>query len=377
MNYIIKKNVFFHHEKIFYPNVVSCSNGEQFYPVREKIMSLNMINRKEKNFKFLKIDRFKMRGYFFFFIYNTDNYFHFVYDTLPYLLTYLDLRRKYPNIKLLMNHPNSEKKENYKFVDEFLELLDIDKSEIQIVDHTQEYETLFISDSYTHIENTDYPNPLYKNIYDVISQKIPINESFTKKIYVSRRTWTHKNTSNIGTDYTTRRKMVNEDELVEILVKEYGYVEVFTENMNTVEKISMFKSAESVVGAIGGGLCNVLFSKPETKLLALVSPTFLDVNHRFTHCLSNVDTKYYFNSKHVDTGKWKRYMRVEFGELIGEIEQIDDDKLTISYVDEFISGWTKNRKYKNVTLDQSLCRPLDKGLNSPWSIEIDGMKKYL
>ena len=38
-----------------------------------------------------------------------------------------------------------------------------------------------------------------------------------KNIYISRRTWLNSDKSNIGTDYTSRRKMINENELVEQL----------------------------------------------------------------------------------------------------------------------------------------------------------------
>ena len=96
--------------------------------------------------------------------------------------------------------------------------------------------------------------------------------------------------------------MVNEDELVEILVRN-GYVEVFTESLSTVDKIKLFYNAESIVGAIGGGICNVLFSKDSTNLLALISPTFLDVNSRFIFSLNNVNTEESYVEKDLQTIK--------------------------------------------------------------------------
>ena len=45
--------------------------------------------------------------------------------------------------------------------------------------------------------------------------------------------------SGIGTNYTQRRKLVNEDDLVDKLIKE-DYVEVFTERLSTIEKIAYF-----------------------------------------------------------------------------------------------------------------------------------------
>ena len=286
-------------ESLFYPNVLlnETNSSSIFNPINETTMSLKSIEKEYGDMKpsiITKVENDNM----FFFVYNTDNYFHFVYDTLPYLITYKELLKSDPNIKLLMNYPNSGKKEHYKFVMEFLAILDIDLSNIKIIDKNTEYNSVLISTSYTHDFNSNLPPrqeiySFYKEIvnkfkYSVYSVNTP------KKIYISRRSWLHGDYSNIGTNYTTRRKMINEDALVDLLSKE-GYIEVFTENMSTVEKIVMFSNAESVIGAIGGGLCNILFSKETCKLIAIISPTFLEVNERFKFSFNNVNTLLFDN----------------------------------------------------------------------------------
>ena len=41
----------------------------------------------------------------FFFIYNVENYYHFIYDTLPYLYYYFEVKKSVSNLKLLIeNH---------------------------------------------------------------------------------------------------------------------------------------------------------------------------------------------------------------------------------------------------------------------------------
>ena len=72
--------------------------------------------------------------------------------------------------------------------------------------------------------------------------------------------------------------------LAPALIKE-GYEEVFTEKLSMIEKILYFSNCTHVKGAIGGGISNVLFSPETTKLKAIISPTFLDVNKRFKFCL--------------------------------------------------------------------------------------------
>ena len=120
-----------------------------------------------------------------------------------------------------------------------------------------------------------------------------------KKIYVSRRTWTQPKSDNIGTDYTAERMCVNEDDVVELL-RSYGFEEIFCENLSMEEKISVFRSAESVVGPIGGGMSNVLFCKPDTKVISLNSPEFFDINKRLEYALTHTDIYMFNDTKFVD-----------------------------------------------------------------------------
>ena len=365
-------------ESLFYPNVLlnETNSSSIFNPINETTMSLKSIEKEYGDMKpsiITKVENDNM----FFFVYNTDNYFHFVYDTLPYLITYKELLKSDPNIKLLMNYPNSGKKEHYKFVMEFLAILDIDLSNIKIIDKNTEYNSVLISTSYTHDFNSNLPPrqeiySFYKEIvnkfkYSVYSVNTP------KKIYISRRSWLHGDYSNIGTNYTTRRKMINEDALVDLLSKE-GYIEVFTENMSTVEKIVMFSNAESVIGAIGGGLCNILFSKETCKLIAIISPTFLEVNERFKFSFNNVNTLLFDNVNFVEETEFKTYMRVKVDNIIGEIIEISYDELKISYSDQTIAGWNNELKYMTKTVKKDNCIKLDNGLNSPWELNLEAFK---
>ena len=176
--------------------------------------------------------------------------------------------------------------------------------------------------------------------------------------------------------YTLKRKLINEDELVDLLLSN-GYVEVFAEKLSTIEKIQMFSKAESVIGAIGGGLCNVLFSGKDTKLISLISPTFLEVNSRFVYSFSNVDTVYFKDTLHTDIGDWKKYMRVKFGELIGEVEDVFDDTLIVSYTNQRVAGWNSEIKFDRKIINKSDCVKLDGGLNSSSTFKIDDLIKHI
>jgi capsular polysaccharide biosynthesis protein len=363
---------------LYYPNVLLYTENENkvFLPLLEKTMSLKTSTIYEKynmeyDYTKKQIDNtcdFPV----FFFVYNTDNYFHFLYDTLPYLISFLELKKIIPNLKLLMQYPNEQKNVFYPFIIEFLELLDIYSNDIIIINENTVYSNIYISTSYTHDIDSNLPPKkeiyhFYQNIVNIVKQKINNHSITPKKIYVSRRTWLHNDFSNIGTNYTTRRKFVNEDDLVERLSQE-GYEEVFTEKLSTIEKIVYFANATHVVGAIGGGISNVLFSPPTTHLEAIVSPTFLDINLRFKYSLDCVNVYYNYNTIHEESSEFKKFMRVKSknNTIIGEIEQIYDNKLLISYNDGSNNGWNSLNHFNQIELDIQEIEKLDNGLNSSW-----------
>ena len=274
-----------------------------------------------------------------------------------------------------MNYPVG-KNNFYKFVLEFLAILGINENDIIIAEENTLYKQIYISTSYTHDFNSNLPprGEVYDFYRDIVNSVNIDIKDLPKKIYVSRRSWLHGDISNIGTNYTTRRKLVNEDELVEFLISK-GYEEIFTETFTTEEKIAIFKNAESIVGSIGGGVCNVLFSKPNCKLTTLVSPYFLEVNKRFIYSLNKVDLTLFNDTKNTETSYFKKYMRVKFGDIIGEITEIEGDNITIIYSDSRLSGWNIENKYKTITIKPHDCIKLDEGLNSSWEIDLDKFKK--
>jgi hypothetical protein len=364
---------------ICYPNTLlyDINNNIVINPVNETTMSLKTIketkvfNNQNKNFKNTE------ENTVFFYIYNFDNYYHFIYDSLPYLISYLHCRKTNKDIKLLMYYPNG-KNYFYRFVTEFLELLDVHSGDIIIANDETLYKKMLVSTSYTHGINSNLPPR--EEIYDLYKMLVkkakPELFNTPKKIYISRRTWLHGDMSNIGTNYTTRRKLVNEDELVNYLVTK-GYTEIFTENLTSIEKISIFANAESVVGSIGGGVCNVLFSNPKCELITIVSPYFLDINNRFIYSFKNVNTYYFKESENTEKNTFKKYMRVKCEDLVGEILEVTDDTIKISYSDTKVSGWNSELKYKTITKRKCDCNKLDDGLNSPWKINLKKLKKIL
>jgi hypothetical protein len=375
-------NILLTGKSLYYPNILlyDKNNNLLYNPIEENVMSLKKITKDIKyNFNELKYEKIN-KDINFFFIYNTDNYFHFIYDTLPYLITYKELKLKIPNIKLLMNYPNDNKSSFYQFVIDTLLLLDITQNDINIIDDNILYENIYISTSYTHdIDSNLPPRTEIYGLYKKLAEKVNIkfkNKITPKNIYISRRSWIHGDFSNIGTNYTTRRKLINEDELVNLLINN-DYIEVFPETMSMEEKIYLFYNAENIVGAFGGGICNVLFSKDNCNLIAIASPKFLDVNERFKYSLNQVNLNIFDDTKHVENSEFKMFMRVKYNNIIGEITAINNNKITISYIDTPISGWNNDIEYKTIVVNNTECIKLDDGLNSPWKIDLNKFKKLI
>lgn len=354
-----------------YPSVTLMSHGQLVNPINERVMSLPTLSTPE-GFVFNLTKRVQHDPVFFF-VYNVDNYYHFLYDTLPYLITFQHLKRVVPQLKLLTNFANSQQTKLNRFVLEFLDLLGIQESDLLFLDRDTEYRSMYLSSSYTHdgLSNAPPRQEVY-DLYADLAKRVPVNDSLPRKLYVSRRSYKHGQVDNIGTNYTTKRNFANESELVAFL-ESRGYVEVFTELLTTRDKIALFKTASHVVGPIGGGLCNILFSSPITKLTAIVSPHFLDINKRFCYSFANVNVGYFDSTRHIETSEYKKYMRVRVKSLnvIGEIVDIFEDSLGVLYSNEVVAGWNAQTQYTQVVVNKNDVEVLDPGLNAAWQMDLN------
>jgi len=395
IGYSLFKNIILIGRNNFYPNILLYSENILLSPYDEKIMSLNKDSFYDDNLYHLEIkennNKIIIENPVFFFIYNFDNYYHFLYDTLPYLFTFLELKKTIPNLKILVNYPNKCKNEFYKFNTEILEKI-IDINDLIIHNENNIYKDVFVSSSLTHGGYSNNPprKEIYK-IYDLIKNNIDykkINKKYEnyKKIYISRRTLINNDKSNIGTDYTSRRKMTNENDLVEKL-NYNGFNEIFAENLNTDEKIYLFSNAEIIIGSIGGGMANLLFSKNNTKTIVIVSPFFLDINYRFKYSMEDTNIKYISDvNTYVEYNKIPLYCRIliidkknEYFEKYGEITEYDKElnKYLINISNNDVAGFNNNVQFNKEWFLENQFTLLDNGLNSPYFVNIDKIIELL
>lgn len=358
---IISKN-------LYYPNVLLSDN---IIPIREKSMSLDI---SYDNFKIndnINITNIEQNPVFFF-IYNTNNYLHFIYDTLPYLISYFELKKEIPNLKLLIQYPHDEINELYKYISEFYDLLELDYI---FVNNYTKYSELYISSSFTHgFDSNKPPHPAIFDFFLNISNKVNnLKPSFDlyDNIYISRRTWKHNNMSNIGTNYTTRRYMENENELVEILEKN-NYKEIFCENQSIIEKIYVLSNAKKIIGLLSGGIINILFCNKNTEIIIIESPLYFDINKRIKYAFINNNVIYFNKCYHLNDNLYKLNMRVKTSDnKYGEIDKIENDYITIRIVNNYLEGWDLNKAYYLSKYAKNDIIILDNGINSPFKIDLD------
>jgi hypothetical protein len=395
IGYSLFNNIILTGRNSYYPNTLLYDKNKLISPYDEKVMSLNKDSFYDNNvFDIYTDNNLKsnlnkniIANPVFFFIYNFDNYYHFLYDTLPYLFTYFKIKKFIPELKILVNYPNKNMKNFYKFNNEFLEKI-INMEDLIIHSENNIYKNIYVSSSLTHggVSNNSPRKEIF-DLYKNISNKIDfnkINEKYKNldKIYISRRTWINNDNSNIGTDYTSRRKMMNEDELVDKLVK-IGFNEIFAENLNTDEKIYLFSNAKIIIGAIGGGMSNLLFSNKDTKSIVLVTPYFLDINYRFKYSMEHTNINYFNDIKtYLENNKIPLYCRAivtnhesKYFNKYGEISEYKDNnnKYLINISNNDIAGFNNIIKFENELFNETEFKLLDKGLNSPYLVNIKNL----
>ena len=295
-------------------------------------------------------------------------------------------------MKILINYPNKNMKKFYKFNEEFLEKI-INIEDLIIHSDNNIYKNIYISSSLTHGGfSNNSPRPEIFEIYKIIKNNIDfnkINEKYKNldqsldKIYISRRTWINNDSSNIGTDYTSRRKMMNEDQLVEVLVNDYCFIEIFAENLNTDEKIYLFSNAKIIIGSIGGGMANLLFSNSLVKSIVLVTPFFLDINYRFKYSMEHTNIIYFDNIKtYLENNKIPLYCRViitnkksKYFNKCGEISEYnkENNKYLVNISNNDVAGFNNLILFENNLFNEDEFKLLDKGLNSPYIVNLESL----
>ncbi|MCP8968347.1 glycosyltransferase family 61 protein [Ectobacillus ponti] len=199
-----------------------------------------------------------------------DYYYHWLFDVIARL--HMLEAAGIPYNKLLLNM-----KGNRPFQQETLALLGIDQSRILTCHehlHLQAHK-LIVPSIVGYLGHM----PKWTCRY-LRSRFLPYSRKVFgyEKIYIKRK-------------YARHRRVINEDEVAAFL-EQRGFRTVVLEELSVVEQMNIFASAEVVVAPHGGGLTNLVFCSPRTKVIEFFAPNY--INGLYWVLSNHVDLDYYY-----------------------------------------------------------------------------------
>jgi len=203
---------------------------------------------------------------------HSENYFHWTTDVLPKLIVAKE-RRLLENTTIILP----------KFKSNF---------QLKSVQRLTNNKIFFDSKRNIFVKNLIYISELHnsgcprKNLLKKIKtyfQNQPLKKERSLKIYISR-------------SQSSRRKLLNEDQLVEYLKKK-NFIILNMEKLNFNDQISLCSRASIIVSVHGAGLTNLLWMKKNTNIIEIRGPEDKNLNPYFVMCKKLKINYYYYLSK--------------------------------------------------------------------------------
>ncbi len=202
------------------------------------------------------------------------HYFHWFCDSLPRFIQAKKINDKYP---ILL--PRSI--ENIEYIKKTIDILQINYIAYDDQENVK-VEDLFVSSHCAPSGN--YNNKTINSLANSLKSNIKIKEgNDLKNIWISRSKSKH-------------RKIKNESEILPLLER-FKFKIIIPEEMTFEEQINIYNNANILGGLHGGGLTNILFMNPGTKLLEVRRE-----NDKLNNCYYTLASElginyYYVNSK--------------------------------------------------------------------------------
>jgi len=158
------------------------------------------------------------------------------------------------------------------------------------------------------LENFHISPEIYQQLRQHFYQYYKIDTMPSRKVYISRKK-------------ARARKVHNEESVLKLLEK-YGFISVCFEDLNFEEQIRTMASTSHIISIHGAGLANLLFMKPQTKVLEFMNDFVLTSDVRKN--APNVRFLYYRLSAALGL---KYY--VQFCQPISEKEKFDTNDINV------------------------------------------------
>ena len=127
-------------------------------------------------------------------------------------------------------------------------------------------------------------------------------------------------------------------------------------------------------------MANLLFCNKKTISVIIVTPYFLDINYRFKYSLESSNYNYFYD---VETYKENNSIplfcrvKIKSTDKIGEIIEYNEKKYLINISNNDIVGFNNSLNYDQQWIDENDFLLLDKGLNSPFKININKIIEFV
>lgn len=286
-------------------------------------------------------------------------YFHALYDKV---LQYEFIKKYIPNIKIIpvTYYFDQTTSFNQIYVD-FLKIYGVDYFKDLV--YLNSDDSYLFEEVYNFIfEHTEVLYPFKENIYEydafqswiapeeykkyiltgrenlLKTLKYPIDNIHNKKIFVSRRIVNDKYRNyeygeNAPFYYSTRFISLKDELLIEDFFASNGYEIVFPESMEFLDQVSMYSQASHIAGLKSSGFCNMIFSKPGTKIISINLDSEFEC--WYGHLAEYFDIEYLEVPSLKGEPLGKLYQQTLFPESVLYFEP----KETIELIKEHYSSW--------------------------------------
>ena len=177
------------------------------------------------------------------------NYQHWLIAAVGRLFLYKEIKKIYPDLKLLV------RKGDFAFKAEMIELVNIHESDIEEFSDNTLYKNVILPD-FVNITSR-YISPFcYKRYQNIAAELVADNDNYSGKIYLARD------------DSQGRRPLANRAELDGMLDKE-GFEKVALEKLSIREKIILFRTAKYMIGEFSAGWGHIVFFNKDVKAILI------------------------------------------------------------------------------------------------------------
>jgi capsular polysaccharide biosynthesis protein len=193
--------------------------------------------------------------------YGHDNFHHWLLDSLPGFGLLREAGVDFGSVDAFLLQTRMK-----AFHVESLERLGIPKAKVISVSHSRHLhpDRLIVP---TFSEPGRQPD-----LYDYSPQGIEL----VRALFLDRRTPSPVNAAKIviSREKTTTRRLLDGERIHDRLRRE-GFVKVCLEDFTVAQQAAVFRQARTVIMPTGGGLANVVFCEPGTRLIEVFSPAYL------------------------------------------------------------------------------------------------------